>query len=394
MPENTPISLLVHDGELLDLSELLGALGTPFVERRGALESEDCAVAWSLIIGTPQRMLGLPFQALGGGATHIAICDQDSRTLRNSLRRAGIELMVRRPVHPAALRALLLHALYRGPEKRRSTRVSIGAPIRFRAKLRQRSAILADLSIGGCRLITNHTPGRNRRITLSFPSELSDGKVFTIRGRVLRVAPAETEIGGSHVVIATFEETRAGAIRQLRAVIRAHATGPAVLECAIAPRPGTNTAQPAPAQSTDTQALAAEERGNGDLAGPELDERRGAARHIIDKRVIALGDEATRVLMGRDISIGGMRVDPNPLLVIGASLRLAIHVHGLEVPLVVTAEVQRVDEEAAALRFVELSSDARRFLSTTVGQLPVLEPGQDDVETGYIVSQILEDSSP
>ena len=54
--------------------------------------------------------------------------------------------------------------------------------------------------------------------------------------------------------------------------------------------------------------------------------RRGRTRHHLDRRVIALGEEATRVLMGRDISFGGMRVNPNPLLKVGENVRLAIHV--------------------------------------------------------------------
>ena len=39
-----------------------------------------------------------------------------------------------------------------GPEKRRSTRVNIGAPVRLRMGWRRRGAILIDISAGGCRL--------------------------------------------------------------------------------------------------------------------------------------------------------------------------------------------------------------------------------------------------
>ena len=69
----------------------------------------------------------------------------------------------------------------------------------------------------------------------------------------------------------------------------------------------------------------------------------------------------------------------------------AIHVSDLEVPLVVQAEVHRNDgEDGVALRFVELSSDARRYLGAAVEQLPVVETAEDEGDKGFIVSEILE----
>jgi hypothetical protein len=372
-----PITLLAHDGELTDLVELLDDLGTSYVERCGEPEADDFTQPWDLIIATPRRLLARPFQAANGLQKHIAICDQDSRTLRNSLRRAGIDLMVRRPVHPAALRALLLHALYRGPEKRRTARVSIGAPVRFRAGWRQRPAILADLSMSGCRLLSQHEVRRGRKFTLNVPAGVAATKSFSVKAQVVRTAPCDASPPGTRSITATFEGVGPTTRARLKAIIDAHSSGPAMLDDAIAPRPAT----PSPA---------VEESGEPEAPAREEDRRRGA-RHATSQRVIALGDEATRVLMGRDISLGGMRVDPNPLLSVGDALRLAIHVRGLEVPLVVNAEVHRNDgEHGVALRFVELSSDARRYLGDAVEALPVVESADDESDRGYIVSEILE----
>lgn len=372
-----PTTLLAHDGELTDLVALLDDLGTSYVERRGEPEADDFTQPWDLIIATPRRLLARPFQGANALQKHIAICDQDSRTLRNSLRRAGIDLMVRRPVHPAALRALLLHALYRGPEKRRMPRVNIGAPVRFRAGWRQRAAILADLSMSGCRLLTRHVMRRGKKLTLNVPAEVAGSKSFSVKAEVVRVASCEVSPPGTHSITATFEAVGPATRARLKATIEAHSAGPAVLDDAIAPRPVT----PAPAVDAPEAPEAA----------APVEDRRQGHRHATSQRVIALGDEATRVLMGRDISLGGMRVDPNPLLSVGDALRLAIHVNGLEVPLVVDAEVHRNDgEHGVALRFVELSSDARRYLGAAVEELPVLEPAEDESEKGYIVSEILE----
>ena len=118
-----PAALLVHDGELADVRALLTSLKLPCTERRAGLPPSDLERTGGLVVTTPQRASLLRF-AGRERPTCIVVCDRDSRTLRNSLRRAGIALMVRRPVHPAALRALVLHALYRGPERRRNVPAS------------------------------------------------------------------------------------------------------------------------------------------------------------------------------------------------------------------------------------------------------------------------------
>lgn len=85
-------------------------------------------------------------------------------------------------------------------------------------------------------------------------------------------------------------------------------------------------------------------------------ERRTDARRAYGHRVIALAEDATRVLLGRDISLGGMRVDPNPELGPGDRLRLAIHVRARSEPLVVSARVIRDDgEQGLVLEFQSLS---------------------------------------
>jgi hypothetical protein len=101
---------------------------------------------------------------------------------------------------------------------------------------------------------------------------------------------------------------------------------------------------------------------------------------------------ATRVLVGRDISAGGMRVDPNPALSLDDELQLAIHVRAREEPLVVTACVTRDDEEQGlVLEFRKLSDCDRRCLEQMIGWLPILAMREDaEEELGVIVSEILE----
>ena len=121
-------------------------------------------------------------------------------------------------------------------------------------------------------------------------------------------------------------------------------------------------------------------------------ERRGDPRHQYDKHVIALGVEAARVLIGRDISLQGMRVDPHPNVSVGDELQIALHVRAREKPLVIRAHVTRDDaEQGLVLRFADLSQSNQAYLRRMVNFLPILalrEEGEDG--SGIIISEILE----
>ncbi|MEM7413010.1 MAG: PilZ domain-containing protein [Myxococcota bacterium] len=372
---SAPKTLIVHDGELADLCPLFESLGTPFTDRCGEPSLEDRETQWSLVIATPKRMLSLHLHPSDIQPAQIAVLDQESKTLRNTLRRAGIRLMVRRPVHRSALRALVLHALYRGPEKRRNVRVSIGAHVRYRAGWRQRPALLADLSLGGFRLLTHQPVKRDQKIALQIPAAISGEKAFSAKGRVLQCTASEN-LPGTLIVTARFEGMSTRLHQKLRKTIEAHASGPALYEgtkdaFAVAP----NAVAGAPLSDADADE-------NADS------ERRESARHAMERRVIALGDEASKVLMGRDISVGGMRVNPTPMLCLGSDLQLAVHVGNREVPLVVRARVHRDDgEKGMVLRFHQLDAEASRYLNEMMDELPIVD---DDEGDGYLVTEILE----
>ena len=54
-----PVTLLLHDGELADVCQLLGGLGLEFQERRGSPSREDSRRALDLVVSTPKRLLEL-----------------------------------------------------------------------------------------------------------------------------------------------------------------------------------------------------------------------------------------------------------------------------------------------------------------------------------------------
>ena len=93
---------------------------------------------------------------------------------------------------------------------------------------------------------------------------------------------------------------------------------------------------------------------------------------MFPRRVIALGDDAPRVLIGRDLSLGGMAVEAGVPLATGQRLKLALHVRAGEVPLVVEAQVVRTDGAAVGLRFDSLSDATRGYLAKMLDALPGL----------------------
>jgi len=381
-----PATLLLHDGELADVRALLEELGAPFEERPGRPSPTDRPSDFELVIATPKRILDLSGHVTGHRPTRIAILAGEARTLRKLMQREKVEFVVRRPVHPVALRLLIGHALYRGPEKRLLSRVPVGAPVRVRTRWLWRPAVLLDLSVRGCRLESHHPVERGDRVSIRLPAKVTGRRALSLRGRVVRRRPADQTQPGVDVVAVHFDASAFELVQQLQATVAGYASGPAALHRAAAKRLAAATPPPgAEPAATPARGAGASSRERG-VRG---DRRRFA------RRVIALGDEFSRVLIGRDLSVGGMRVDPNPDLAPGDWLQIALHVHAGELPLVVRAEVCRDDgEQGLALQFRELSGEARSYLREMVGSLPVIEaPSAERPEgdaVGVVVSEILE----
>lgn len=386
-PSESPSALVIHDGELDDVCTLLGDLGTAFCERRGASTADDEARPWEVVISTPRRLLEFDPGASGARPRRIAIMEKESRTLRSMLHRAGIDLLVRRPVHPEALRLLVLYALYRGPEKRRSLRVTIGGRVRFRSGLRRRHAVLAELSATGCRLLATEPPLRGNRIQLQVPAAIAGGRGLNLGGTVVRCEPSD--LPGVHTVAVSWGKPGGRIADRLNQLVAAYSRGPAMLAGGDAdcrdhpsrrPRPADCRAAPVATPASPADAPC---------------ERRASGRHAFSRHVVALGVEAARVLLGRDLSLGGMRVEPHADVRLGDELSVALHVRAREKPLVLSARVARDEgERGLVLQWNDLSAEGRDYLGRMIEFLPVIATREgSDEGTGVVVSEILDHQS-
>ena len=130
-----PRVLLLDDGELDDVQRILEDLEVDFGRVQGGAIAPNTPLPKALLMATPRRIASVT--AIENllddeeAPVRVVVVEQDSKTLRDQLRQVGFDFLVRRPVHPEALRLLVMHSLYRGEEKRRDPRVAVGLEISF-----------------------------------------------------------------------------------------------------------------------------------------------------------------------------------------------------------------------------------------------------------------------
>jgi hypothetical protein len=59
------MTLLVHDGELDDVRDILRDIDSPFVERQGPPTYADEQTLWCLVVATPKRILEIDSSLTG-----------------------------------------------------------------------------------------------------------------------------------------------------------------------------------------------------------------------------------------------------------------------------------------------------------------------------------------
>ncbi len=472
---NRPAVVLIDDGELDDLLGTLRELGADPLRVPGVEVDSEWLWPSRLLVASARRGLALgPFTSRDKrGCTTIAVAEDDSRTVQALARRMGFDYLVRRPVHPEALRLLLLRSLYGDRERRLEPRFPIGYTVTWRAGLRTHKATVAEISTGGCRLLSAHRLGPGSRLSVRIPRALAGGLGFRLSGRAVRCERRATTEGASWLLGVAFEDLSERARRRLDDLLDRYAIGPPRLPNVRAPS-GARAAPPPRAQADDlvevtrpepepareiavesAPELAAMDRptlaepvdlaeatqsdpaelpdfaevesptlvvppdlpeveeptvadaedtvpdmepllpgdfpaqanaADGDHAGkpedsPVLDRaaqsERRRPRAVFSQEVVALDDRADsvlHVLVGRDLSAGGIRVDPHPMLAVGDQLRLAIYDASAKEPFVVQASVERDDDGAGlGLRFLGVEPEVLAQIEAVVDSLPAVE---------------------
>ncbi|MEN8181293.1 MAG: PilZ domain-containing protein [Myxococcota bacterium] len=368
-------ALVIDAGELDDVYELLVELGAnPVLER----ERESALFrGWTepprLLVASARRALQLrvPSQAAAEGVVTVAVAEADSHTLCSMLRRQGFHYVVRRPVHPEALRLVLMRSLHREGERRAASRMPFGSESSWRSRWGRHSGLLIDLSSEGCRVLAREGAEPGSRVRIRIPREVADGRSLTLAGRVVRSeqrrgCPPPTR----HAFALHFDALSSRSRERLSLVLQERSGGPVSLPrerlAASGPRvpPQVDSPTEAPADPP------------GQEPNPLRAERRRQPRGLLEREVVVLSEVEERVqhvLFGRDLSLEGLRVDPHPPLGPGETLRLAIYEPSAGA-VMLEAEVVRDDgERGLVLRFTALPPPTQEAVARMVSALPSMD---------------------
>jgi len=123
-----------------------------------------------------------------------------------------------------------------------------------------------------------------------------------------------------------------------------------------------------------------------------VDDRRRERRAAYSQTIPAFGERALRVLVGRDLSAGGMRVERHSDLWLGDHLQLAIYGEAGEAPMLIWGRVDRSDgANGLVIRFDPIDEPAQARLERLVSNLPAVESLQEgEAEAlGTVLGEIL-----
>jgi hypothetical protein len=427
--------LLQHGRELAEFSDLLSELAMPVDECTTGFPPRELLAGARIVIASGKRLLESGTPNLGLWPRTIAVIDDSSRTLVNHLNRIGVAMVIRRPIHPRALRLLLLHEIYHGPERRVRRRVLIGHPIRISSGLFRPHATLLELSPTDARIELVNAPKVGSKIRILLGKELTKNKPVKLHAKIIRSTQASNnnDRDESEIAVAILDAKRHA--KTIKAVLDRFALSPAKWKTkqphtepksqrtASAPRvevadngisrslPPTRTPSirsevepeidaPSTDGNTAHEGMVSSSRigtvtidpaipdgidclstdpASNDIAdeppknSDDSDERRCDVRIPYDQRVVALGEEAARVLVGRDLCAGGMRIAATSSVAVGDVLRVALHGGTQSEPLVVLASALRDDgDDGLVLTFDDLSETQREQLDKIIaGGLPV-----------------------
>jgi hypothetical protein len=381
-----PAVLVLDDGELEDIQLMLQEMEIPFARVRGGAIVAGSRPPRDLLIATPRRIDAVRTAVIGviDPPIRVMVVNEDSNEMRSQLRRSGFDYLVRRPVHAEALRLMLLHCCYKGEERRREPRVAVGVEVSFRVGLASRAATLVDLSSRGCRLLSSHPVELGKHITVEIPEALDHGgELLQLTAHVVHAQDADTAGSDAFWIGCEFEKVDEAAQDALALIIEDHERGPAKLRTS------------APSAAPPTVVAAPPATRSRDRAGQRAitcNDRRRERRVAYSQTIPAFAERALRVLVGRDLSVGGMRVERNSDLWLGDHLQLAIYGEAGKEPMLVWGRVERSDgDNGLVIRFDPLEESTQARLERLVSSLPSIESLHDsEAEAmGTVLSEIL-----
>lgn len=221
--------LLIDDGELAEVREVLANLGIESVRLRGNAHLGGWRQPRDLLIVSARHALKLsrPVAQESDSFSKIVLFDEESRTLRSQLEAMGFDHLVLRPVHTQVIRLLIQQALHRAAEQRAEQRVPIGREVLWQARWRRRTATLTEISRRGCSLHVTGAREGGGKVAIEIPGAGPGAKSLRLSGRVARFRSDAT--GDDHeraALSVLFDDLPPVTRASLAVLMKRHATRP------------------------------------------------------------------------------------------------------------------------------------------------------------------------
>ena len=393
----SPGVLLLDDGELNAVAAVLDRMNIRYTRLAQTGSGAEIAPPLELLIATPCRASevrrGTPPGARSGRPLRIIASDESSRSMRRKYERMGFQILVRPNAHSDVWKLLIARTI--DLDDRAEERTPVGKTVRVSTGRAQQSATLVDISNRGCRLRSNEEFCAGSRLRFDLPD--TDDVPTPVSGRVVRVdGRFGPESGAVHNAALLFDDDLCDDSRsKLTELLNrwsqraTDSSNPELLSLPAC----QSTASPGLTLDDETDPpVSANVEVELQIGHGAHEERRVHARGAFTMPVSAHTRDEERVLIGRDISAGGMLVEPASGLAEGDRIRLAVYGPADMEPLPIDALVVRSEaEEGLALRFEGLSREAEGKLDKLVACLPQVESlgGDHEDHVGAVVSQIL-----
>jgi len=379
------VCLADEGGELSPIRALLNEFGIGWADL--GPHTPECV---DLLISTPAHALSnTRSRGQLSARSHIVIARSLSRTLRKELERHPCDFVVETPVHPGALRALIEHSVYRGPERRSGLRAMLDGEVGVKAGFWTKKAKVLQLSERGLGLLLDQ-PLTPTEVTLRLPSSWTGGRKLELKAKLL---DQQKRPGEGHVASFAFRSVDRATRKLLREIMKGQASHGGLLQPASAleadeaARAEKNSTSAAQLRAAATPKPAAADQGGA--------EKRRSKRKQFTKRVLATLRGQAQAVVSRDISAGGMRLDPDPDISEGDELKLALYGAKGSPPLVLRGVIVHADAQMGlGLEFVDVSPKMKQRLETLVNESPIFGPAPDDASEGgrqqVVVTEIVD----
>ena len=403
--------MLLDDGELTEVATLLDQMGISYIRPDTSEMQEAFPAPLELLITTALHAQsverGSPTGARPGRPLRIIATDEKSDSLDQKLHELGFHLKVKLPGHSEIWDLLIRRALYPGNERRSEERIAVGASVSLALESNARGrtgARLMDISNRGCRILTPDRMPLGSTLSVILPSQVSGGLSLRLDGEVVRVAKANHAEG--HFAGVLWDSQMSDFLRvRLSSLLNEWSLGPP--EEIESPLESDMPILPSHASESldglvlddETDPPIAVPRAVGGTSGTrefiQGEDRRRRTRRPYLKPVPSHRCGRGKVLMARNLSALGMKIEPMPHLDLGQEIELVLHGPGLIEPLRLAAQVARDDGiEGLVLAFQAMSPEQLHRVHQLVDGLPLVESLESDSKRlqGAILAELVDEA--